>query len=95
MREIILGLPSVPWEEQTGIVLRIKEVWGFKYRGGPQNERRAPGCMYHAPKRPCSYGGIIYSLFEICQHIFLKKNSITDSVPIYKAFSVLHDFAVA
>ena len=51
--------------------------------------------MYHAPKSPCSYGGMIYSLFGICQHIFLKKISITDSVPIYKAFSVLHDFAVA
>ena len=86
MREIILGLPSVPWEEQTGIVLRIKEVWGFKYRGGPQNERRAPGCMYHAPKRPCSYGGIIYSFSGICQHIFLKIFPITDSVPIIKFF---------
>ena len=88
MREIILGLPSVPWEEQTGIVLRIKEVWGFKYRGGPQNERRAPGCMFHAPKRPCSYGGIIYSFFRICQHIFLNLFLITDSVPIIKHFSV-------
>ena len=51
--------------------------------------------MYHAPKRPCSYGGIIYSFFGICQHIFLKKISITDSVPIYKAFSVLYDIAAA
>ena len=51
--------------------------------------------MYHAPKRPCSYGGIIYSFFGICQHIFLKKISITDSVPIYRAFSVLHDIAAA
>mgnify|MGYP007065364904 CR=1 FL=1 len=40
--------------------------------------------MFHAPKRPCSYGGIIYSFFRICQHIFL----ITDSVPIIKHFSV-------
>lgn len=42
--------------------------------------------MYHAPKRPCSYGGIIYSFSGICQHIFLKIFPITDSVPIIKFF---------
>lgn len=44
--------------------------------------------MFHAPKRPCSYGGIIYSFFRICQHIFLNLFLITDSVPIIKHFSV-------
>lgn len=42
--------------------------------------------MYHAPKRPCSYDGIIYSFSGICQHIFLKIFPITDSVPIIKFF---------
>ncbi|RHR02148.1 hypothetical protein DWX64_12630 [Clostridium sp. AF20-17LB] len=42
--------------------------------------------MYHAPKRPCSYGGIIYSFSRICQHIFLKIFLIADSVPIIKFF---------
>ncbi len=50
--------------------------------------------MFHAPKRPCSYGGIIYSFFRICQHIFLKKILITDSVPITKYFSVSGDFTL-
>ena len=44
--------------------------------------------MFHAPKRPCSYGGIIYSFFRICQHVFLNFFSLADSVPIIKQFSL-------